>query len=192
MLEPLPRSYIGMLLPFSSPTCLAGGVHRTVWLLKRVCSITWFGLFSWLGCFLSPRIVWSNQTPQGVYITGGIGDLCQPAPSPPERLIGASLLIPAPQRADWTSPGAHWNCQAWSSCRSNSFRSSDRICRSAVLLNYRPSSIRLADVSGPIIAQHWRRKRDKVLVLAMIIYHPSYLMFLTFCVAFLSKCTTHI
>ena len=160
--------------------------------LIGVCSITQFGLFVWLGCFPPSHTALYARPPWGVCIIGGLGELCCSATPPPARLLGASLLIPAPQRADWTSPGAHWNCQAWSSCRSNSFRSSDRICRSAVLLNYRPSSIRLADVSGPIIAQHRRRKRDKVLVLAMTIYHPSYLMFLTFCVSFLSKCTTHI
>ena len=65
--------------------------------LLGVCSITRFGLFFWLGCFPSPRIVWFFWPPRGVCITVEIGDLCQFYPPPPERLLGPSLLIPAPR-----------------------------------------------------------------------------------------------
>ena len=55
-----------------------------------------FGLFVLLGCFPSPRIFWSSQPPLGVFITKGIGDLCQSARPPPMRLIGELLLMPDP------------------------------------------------------------------------------------------------
>ena len=44
--------------------------------------------------------------------------------------------------------------------------------------NYSPSSLQLADVAGTFVDQRQRRRRDKVLVLAMIIYNLSYPMLL--------------
>ena len=47
------------------------------------------------------------------------------------------------------------------------------------MLNSCPYSIQRSDISGPVADQHQRRRRDKILVLVMKIYHPYYLMFLT-------------
>ena len=42
----------------------------------------------------------------------------------------------------------------------------------------------MAAITGTVIDQRWRRRRGKVLVLGMKIYHPSYLLFLNFCLVF--------
>ena len=71
------------------------------------------------------------------------------------RLIGASLEPPV------------LLCRLFdgaSMARLLYFRSSDRIRRSVVLSNSRPSSLRLADVAGPVADMSRQRRRGKVLV----------------------------
>ena len=173
-----------------------------------VCSTTRFGLFVSLGCFPSPPLVWSDRPPRGVCITGGLGDLCQPATSPPAQSIGASLLIPAPRAgalhrssfmASWTARfHPSWFGQGVFATffvillleellgLPHVLSELGRIYIPAigipatVLSNSRPSSLRQAAGAGPVIDQCWSRRRDKVLVLAMMIHHPSYLMLLNF------------
>ena len=161
--------------------------------------ITRFGLFVWLGCFTSTCFIWSDCPPQDFCIDGGLGDICQPIQPPPERFIGASLLIPTHQVrctaawwTAWPSPGSRWTWQAWSSCNGYFFWLSYRIFRSAVLSSSCPSYLWWAAVSGPVIAQRWWRRRNKVLVLVMTIYHPSYPVLLTYRKVYLSKCTTNV
>ena len=73
---------------WSSPDCVN--------FLIGVCSITWFGLFVWLGFFLSLHLAWSAHPPRGVCINGGLRYLRRSALPPPARLLCASLGIPAP------------------------------------------------------------------------------------------------
>ena len=98
----------------------------------------------------------------------------------------------AAQVTDWPSTGARWTQQAWYSICRGSFWLSDQSCRSAVLSYTRPSSLRPIYVADPVIAQHWRRRGDIFFVLAMTIHRPYYLLLLTCCVVFWSKCTTHV
>ena len=51
-----------------------------------------------------------------------------------------------------------------------------------------PSSLQRSVVASPVVAQPWQRRRDKRLVLEMMIHHPSYLLFLT-CGVVLDKST---
>ena len=57
--------------------------------------------------------------------------------------------------------------------------SSDRMSRLELLSKSCPSTLQLADITVPVVDKIWQRRRDKVLVLAMIIYHPYYLVLLT-------------
>ena len=94
---------LGILVAFT-------GLHG---ILLGVCYITRFGLFVLLGCFTSPRLIWTARTPLGFHITGGIVYLCQPAPPTPERFLGTSLLIPGPHGGDlhWKSSMASWTAR---------------------------------------------------------------------------------
>ena len=102
------------------------------------------------------------------------------------------LCSTSTRETSWTYPGARWTWQAWYSIRRCSFQSSDRRRRLSVLLNSCPSYIWRISVAIPVVAQRRWTRRDKVLVLAMTIHQTSYLMFLTCCVVFRSKCTTHV
>ena len=57
----------------------------------------------WLGYFPSPHIAWSDWTPRGVCVTGGLGDLRRSASPPLVRLLGSSLEIP-----DSRGSALHW------------------------------------------------------------------------------------
>ena len=73
---------------------------------------------------------------------------------------------------DWPSIGASWTWKAWSSRHRDYFWLSDRIGRLTVLYNSCPSYLQWAAGAGPVVAQCLRSRRDKVLVLAIIIHHP--------------------
>ena len=94
---------LGILVAFT-------GLHG---ILLGVCYITRFGLFVLLGCFTSPRLIWTARTPLGFHITGGIVYLCQPTPPTPERFLDTSLLIPGPHGGalHWKSSMASWTAR---------------------------------------------------------------------------------
>ena len=80
-------------------------------------------------------------------------------------------------RADWPDQGAFRTWRSWSSRHRDFFRSLERMLRSGVLLNYRPSSLRIAAVTGSVVDWRWLGKIDKALVLEMEIYPAlSYLV----------------
>ena len=75
-------------------------------------------------------------------------------------------------RTSWPSQSTCINCQAWYYRHWDLFQSSDQICRSDILLKWRPSSLWLTDVSVPVISRLFQRIRENYLFLSMIIYHP--------------------
>ena len=77
----------------------------------------------------------------------------------------------------WPNQCAWRTQQTWFYRHRGLFWCSERIHRSDLLLNSCPYYLWLEAVSGPAVAEIRRRIRDKVLVLAMTISHPSYLMF---------------
>ena len=72
------------------------------------------------------------------------------------------LCLTDSRGTNWPSPGSRWTWQAWYSHCRDSFRFSERRRRSAVLPNSRYSSPQQSAISGPVIAQRWWRRRNKV------------------------------
>ena len=88
----------------------------------------------------------------------------------PRKPLGPGLLA---RRTAWPAQGACRTQHDWYSRRRDLFWLLDRIRRSEVLANSRPSSLRLAAVTGLVVARCWRRRSNKVLVLAMAFYPAS-------------------
>ena len=93
------------------------------------------------------------------------------------RVCFLGLFIDFSWRTAWNTQGACITQKYWLSHHRYLFQSSYHIRRSYFLLNSCTYYIRLEDVSGPLIDRRWWRISDKDLVLNMIFFHTSYLMF---------------
>ena len=90
------------------------------------------------------------------------------------RLCFLTLFVGYFWRNSWPEQNACRNHQALSYRHRYLSLFLDRICGSDVLSNSCPYSLWMAAFTGLVVALYKIRRRDKFLVVAMTIYHPSY------------------